>query len=514
MHVKRALISVSDKTGVAEFARALADLDVTILSTGGTYAHLEENGIPVVPVHDVTGFPEILDGRVKTLHPNIHGGILARRNHAEDVEQLAQHDIEPIDLVVVNLYPFAQTIQRPDATMDLAMENVDIGGPTMVRAAAKNHSDVVVVVNPQRYAEIAAALATESGVSADLRRVLAQEAFSHTAAYDATIAAYILGATDDWDLFPEELTLSFQKQEDLRYGENPHQKAALYSDIPMTRPSVIGADLLHGKPLSFNNVNDAAAAFDIAREFSEPVAVAVKHTNPCGVGVGANVLEAYLKAYDSDPTSIFGGIVAFNQTVDRAVAQEMAKIFLEVIIAPDFTTEALSVLTQKPSLRLLRTGPIESARPIWDVKRVRGGLLVQQSDDAPQDPSLWEVVTDRAPSAAELDNLWFGWRVVKHVKSNAVLLARDGQTVGIGAGQMNRILPTRMSIEQAQERAKGSCLASDAFFPFPDVVEAAATAGITAIVQPGGSKRDQDSIDAANAAGIAMVFTGMRHFKH
>lgn len=514
MSIKRALISVSDKSGIGRFARALASAGVTILSTGGTYEYLKKSGVPVTAVSDVTGFPEILGGRVKTLHPNIHGGILARRTLSEDMQSLADHEIKPIDMVVVNLYPFTQTIAQSGVTMDMAMEQVDIGGPTMVRAAAKNHKDVVVVVRPNRYEEIAQLVLDGADISPELRLELAAEAFGHTAAYDSAITSYLRQQIDGVSAFPQELTLSFQKSSDLRYGENPHQKAALYSESPSIRPSIVDADLLHGKPLSFNNVNDASAAFDIACEFTEPVAVAVKHTNPCGVGVGENLLEAYHRAYESDPTSIYGGIVAFNRPVDMDVSLELAKIFLEVIIAPDFTEAALGVLTQKPSLRLLRTGTVAPAHGALDLRRVRGGLLVQETDTLAEDPKAWQVVTNRAPTPVELDNLWFGWRVVKHVKSNAVLLARDGQTVGMGAGQMNRILPTRMSIEQAGERAKGSCLASDAFFPFPDVVQAAAAAGVTAIVQPGGSKRDQESIDAANEAGIAMVFTGVRHFKH
>lgn len=514
MHVKRALISVSNKEGIREFAGALADMGVTLLSTGGTYRHLQEAGIPVTQVSDVTGFPEILDGRVKTLHPKVHGGILARRGVSGDMESLDRHGIEPIDMVVVNLYPFRETVRRPDVTLEEAVEQIDIGGPTMVRAAAKNHRDVLVVVNPNRYQEIIEKLRAGEGIDQQYRLELAREAFAHTAAYDAAIASFLLERIEAEDTYPEELTVAFRKVMDLRYGENPHQPAALYSDVLAAEPSVVGAELLNGKPLSFNNVNDAAAAFDIACEFSEPVAVAVKHTNPCGVGIGRDPLEAYQRAYESDPTSIFGGIIAFNRTVDGAVAEEMVKIFLEVIIAPDYTDEALAILRQKPSLRLLRTGQADKGEGLWDMKRVRGGLLVQAADTLGEDPRNWKVVTERQPTEAELETLWFGWRVVKHVKSNAIVLVRDGQTVGIGAGQMNRILPTRMSIAQAGEKAKGSCLASDAFFPFPDVVQAAAEAGVTAIVQPGGSKRDQESIDAANEAGIAMLFTGIRHFKH
>lgn len=514
MRVQRALISVSDKTGVVELARRLARLGVTILSTGGTLRHLAEAGIPVTAVQEVTGFPEILGGRVKTLHPKIHGGILARRHVASDLDQLREHGIGPIDMVVVNLYPFAETAARPGVTPEEAMEQVDIGGPAMVRAAAKNYRDVVVVVSPERYGAVMELLEKEGDVPEDVRLALAAEAFAHTAAYDAAVANYLQGLRRDAPPFPERLVLSFVKEADVRYGENPHQRAALYRETPPVRPSIVGAELLHGKELSFNNVNDASAALEIVSEFDEPAAVAVKHTNPCGVAIGETLLEAYRKAHDADPTSIFGGIVALNRTVEADVAEELAKIFLEVIIAPDFTEEALAILTRKPSLRLLRTGPVKKVRGGWDLKRVRGGLLVQEGDDVEEDPRTWRVVTRRAPTEEELAALWFGWRVVKHVKSNAVLLARDGQTVGIGAGQMNRILPTRMSIAQAGEKAKGACLASDAFFPFPDVVEAAAAAGVTAIVQPGGSRRDQDSIDAADAHGIAMVFTGIRHFKH
>lgn len=517
MAVRTALISVSDKTGIAEFAAALNRLGVRIISTGGTARHLQEAGVPVVPVHEVTGFPEILGGRVKSLHPRIHGGILARRSVAEDMQQLAEHGIEGIDLVVVNLYPFRETVARPGVTMAEAMENVDIGGPAMLRAAAKNHADVTVVVRPERYQQVLEALESGGDVPETLRRTLAAEAFAHTAVYDAAIAAYLRAHLPEGDSpFPVELALPLEKIQDLRYGENPHQRAAFYRDALRGDGSGIpDAELLHGKPLSFNNVNDAAAALDIAREFEDvPVAVAVKHTNPCGVGTGATLLEAYRRAYEADPTSIFGGIVALNRPVDAETAAAMAEIFLEVIIAPSFSDEALAILTKKPSLRLLATGPLRRGGAGWDVKRVRGGLLVQEADEADDDPSTWKVVTNKAPTDKELEDLLFGWRVVKHVKSNAVLLAKDGMTVGIGAGQMNRILPTRMCIEQAGPRARGAVFASDAFFPFDDVVKAVAAAGVTAIVQPGGSKRDQDSIDAANAAGIAMVFTGVRHFKH
>lgn len=513
MRVKVALISVSDKSGVVEFARALVDMGVRILSTGGTARHLADAGIPVAAVQDVTGFPEMMEGRVKTLHPHIHGGILARRDVPGDMEDLARHGIEGIDLVAVNLYPFQQAVARPGVTLGEAMEQVDIGGPTMVRAAAKNHASVVVVVNPAHYQEIARELAATGDV-ADRER-LAAEAFAHTAEYDRAIADYFSRSQQAQQTpFPQRLDVAFTKVQDLRYGENPHQAAAFYRDADPEAPSIASAQLLHGKELSFNNVNDAAAALDIACEFDEPVAVAVKHTNPCGVGTGEGLVDAYRRAYDADPVSIFGGIVALNRTVEADVARLLAEIFLEVVIAPDYTEEALQILSQKPALRLLAVGPFAKSASGFDLKRVRGGLLVQERDLSAELPEIWRVVTKVRPPPEQLRDLYFGWRVVKHVKSNAVLLVRDRQTVGVGAGQMNRILPTRMSIEQAKERAKGSALASDAFFPFDDVVKAAAEAGVTAIVQPGGSKRDEDSIVAADAAGITMLFTGVRHFKH
>lgn len=516
---RRALISVSDKNGIVDFARALADLGYEILSTGGTLDLLRKHGVPAISVAEVTGFPEILDGRVKTLHPNIHGGILAVRDNAVHQEQLAAHGIAPIDLVAVNLYPFKATIAKPDVTFEEAIENIDIGGPSMVRAAAKNHRDVTVVVDAADYGTVLEELRQTGTVSEATRRRLAAKAFRHTAAYDALIADYLTEQAGETE--PEALTLTFEKVQSLRYGENPHQSAAFYR-LPLAEgPSVATARQLHGKELSYNNIQDADAALAIVREFDEPAVVAVKHTNPCGVGIGPDLYAAWEKAYSADPVSIFGGIVAVNRVVDQRTAEAMHQLFLEIILAPGFTDEALAILKQKKNIRLLELGDwsakaAKTARPAEgrQVRSVQGGLLVQSADVRRITADDLRVVTERAPSEAELEQLLFAWKVVKHVKSNAIVLAKDFQTVGVGAGQMNRVGAARIAIAQAGEKAKGAVLASDAFFPMPDTVEAAAEAGITAIIQPGGSIRDEDSIQAANRHGIAMVFTGVRHFKH
>ncbi len=512
---KRALISVSDKTGIVDFARELVQLGFQILSTGGTLKLLKEQDIPVTSVSEVTGFPEILDGRVKTLHPKIHGGILAIRGDASHMEQLAAHQIEPIDLVAVNLYPFKTTIAKPDVTFEEAIENIDIGGPSMVRAAAKNHQDVTVVVDAADYPRVIEEIRQGGTVSVATRRQLAAKAFRHTAAYDALIADYL--SREAGEEQPEWLTLTFEKVQSLRYGENPHQKAAFYR-LPLAGSgSVATARQLHGKELSYNNIQDADAALAIVREFVEPVVVAVKHTNPCGVGTGKDLFAAWQKAYEADPVSIFGGIIATNQVVDERTAEAMSQLFLEIILAPGFTEEAEAILKRKKNLRLLELGSLESGQSQtagWQVRSVQGGLLVQDSDTHRLTADNLRVVTERAPSEAELEQLFFAWKVVKHVKSNAIVLAARHQTVGVGAGQMNRVGAAWIAIEQAGEKAKGAVLASDAFFPMPDTVEAAAAAGITAIIQPGGSIRDEDSIQAANRHGIAMVFTGVRHFKH
>lgn len=511
--IKRALISVSDKTGLIPFAQGLAEQGIELISTGGTARALKDAGLTVKEVAEITGFPEILDGRVKTLHPRIHSGILAVRDKEEHQRQLEEHHITPIDLVVVNLYPFAETIARPDVTFEEAIENIDIGGPSMVRAAAKNHAYVTIVVDPADYEPVLAELKEKGQVSSELRRRLAAKAFRHTAGYDALIAQYL--SEQAGERFPERLTLTFDKAQTLRYGENPHQEAAFYQE-PLARQSGIAqAEQLHGKELSYNNINDADAALQLVREFEEPAVVAIKHTNPCGVGLGSTLAEAFQKAYEADPVSIFGGIIAVNRPVDQVVADRMAELFLEVIIAPDFTPEALARLTQKKNIRLLKLDVNGGENhQVQLVRSVTGGLLVQEADFGQLNKEGLKVVTQRVPSEAEWEQLFFAWKVVKHVKSNAIVLAKDGQTLGVGAGQMNRVGAARIAIEQAGTKAKGAVLASDAFFPMKDTVEEAAKAGISAIIQPGGSIRDEESIQEADRHGIAMVFTGMRHFKH
>ncbi|KYD26668.1 bifunctional phosphoribosylaminoimidazolecarboxamide formyltransferase/IMP cyclohydrolase [Geobacillus stearothermophilus] len=512
MTVKRALISVSNKEGIIPFAKQLAELGVDIISTGGTKRALEEAGVPVISISDVTGFPEILDGRVKTLHPAIHGGILAVRSDERHQAALKEHGIRPIDLVVVNLYPFQQTIAKPDVTLAEAIENIDIGGPTMVRAAAKNYADVAIVVDPADYPMVIEELKTTGSIQAKTRQQLAAKAFRHTAAYDAMIAEYLTGLAGEE--YPETLTVTYTKKQSLRYGENPHQSAAFYAKPLGAAFSIAKAAQLHGKELSYNNINDANAAINLIREFQEPAAAAIKHMNPCGVGVGATLLEAFTKAYEADPVSIFGGIVAVNREVDKETAERMHDIFLEIVIAPSFSDEALAILTKKKNIRLLT---LDFAAP--DVKEktlvsVNGGLLVQEADKYTLEDAEWNIVTKREPTEAEREQLRFAWKVVKHVKSNAIVLAKNGMTVGVGAGQMNRVGAANIAIEQAGEQAVGAVLASDAFFPMDDTVEAAAKAGITAIIQPGGSIRDADSIRKADEYGMAMVFTGVRHFKH
>jgi phosphoribosylaminoimidazolecarboxamide formyltransferase/IMP cyclohydrolase len=512
MAVKRALLSVSNKEGIVSLAKQLVELGVEIISTGGTKKTLEEAGVPVIGISEVTGFPEILDGRVKTLHPAIHGGLLAIRDNERHQAELHEHHITPIDLVVVNLYPFQQTIAKSDVTFAEAIENIDIGGPTMLRAAAKNHAYVTVVVDPADYDMVVQELKEHGDISTETKRKLAAKVFRHTAAYDALIAEYLTNKTGEE--YPETLTVTFEKKQALRYGENPHQTAAFYKKPLGASFSIAQATQLHGKELSYNNINDANAALQLVKEFTEPVAVAVKHMNPCGVGTGATIYEAFLKAYEADPISIFGGIIALNREVDKATAEKMHEIFLEIVIAPSFSDEALAILTQKKNIRLLT---VDFAAPKTKEKMlvsVQGGLLVQEVDTHTLDDAELKVVTKREPTEEEWKQLQFAWKVVKHVKSNAIVLAKDGMTIGVGAGQMNRVGAAKIAIEQAGEKTNGAVLASDAFFPMDDTVEAAAKAGITAIIQPGGSIRDADSIRKADEYGIAMVFTGIRHFKH
>ena len=518
--VRRALLSVSDKTGIVEFARELTEHGVELLSTGGTFRLLQENAIAVKEVSEHTGFPEIMDGRVKTLHPKIHGGILARRGQDDTV--MVENDITPIDMVVVNLYPFAATVAKPDCTLEEAIENIDIGGPTMVRACAKNHAYTTIVVNSSDYARVLGELAAQDGhVSRATRFDLAVKAFEHTAGYDGAIADYLGRKVSTADeAFPRTFNLQLDKKQDMRYGENPHQQAAFYVDPQASEPSVATAKMLQGKPLSYNNVADTDAAFECVKAFSETACVIVKHANPCGVAIGATALSAYDKAFATDPTSAFGGIIAFNTPLDAETAQAIIdRQFVEVIIAPGVSDKAAAIVANKQNVRLLDVSahwPGEQ-QPAWDFKRVNGGLLVQERDDGMVTRDDLTVVSQRAPSEQELRDLAFAWRVAKFVKSNAIVYAKEGQTVGVGAGQMSRVYSAKIAgIKAADEglSVPGSVMASDAFFPFRDGIDAAAAAGITAVIQPGGSMRDQEVIDAANEAGIAMVFTGMRHFRH
>lgn len=513
MAVKRALISVSNKAGVIEFARGLAELGVEIVSTGGTAKALREAGVPVTYISDVTGFPEILDGRVKTLHPAVHGGILALRT-SEHLEQLAKHDITPIDLVAVNLYPFRETIAKAGVTLAEAIENIDIGGPTMLRSAAKNYENVLVIVNPQRYNEVLEAL-RQGEDGRELRMALAREAFAHTASYDTAITAYLSGLGEGAELFPPTLGISLERAQVLRYGENPHQQASFYRDTTITGPCTGNAVQLWGKELSYNNILDINSAFELVREFIEPAAVIVKHNNPCGCAVSAQLKDAYLKALEGDPVSAYGGIIALNRVVDTATAQEMARLFVEAIIAPGYNDDALEILKKKANLRLLATGELTGqTSDRLDMRRVNGGLLVQEFDrEVLKLPEL-KTVTKRIPSQDEMDELIFAMTVVKHVKSNAIVLTKGRQLIGVGAGQMNRVGSCRIALTQAGDKAAGAVMGSDAFFPFNDTVLEAAGAGIAAIIQPGGSIRDEESIKACDEHGMAMVFTGMRHFKH
>jgi phosphoribosylaminoimidazolecarboxamide formyltransferase/IMP cyclohydrolase len=514
--IERALISVSDKRGVVEFAQQLAKAGVEILSTGGTAKALREAGLTVIDVSEYTGSPEVMDGRVKTLHPRVHGGLLMRDN-ASDRKELAGLGGKPIDLVVVNLYPFEATVAR-GAEHDEVIENIDIGGPSMLRSSAKNHARVTVVVDPDDYASVASALPEAPALAT--RAKLAAKAFTHTAAYDGAIAGYLTSLEDDGKRtpFPGTLTLQFQKAYGLRYGENPHQSGAFYVERN-ARPGTLAASEslgAGGKELSFNNLVDCEAALDAVREFAEPAAVVVKHTNPCGVAQASTLVEAYRTAREADALSAFGGIVALNRPVDAATAKVLAETFLECIVAPSYAPEALEVLKAKKNLRLLATGawlPAEYEELTW--KRVGGGLVVQDRDGtATSDVAKARVVTKRAPTPAELASLEFAWRVCKHVKSNAIVYAKGLRTVGVGAGQMSRVVSVEIANKKAGDEARGAVLASDAFFPFPDGLEAAAAAGITAAVQPGGSVKDEDVIAAADKAGIAMIFTGVRHFRH
>ena len=549
--IRRALLSVSDKTGLVDLARTLATFGVELISTGGTHKALAAAGLTVRDISEVTGFPEILDGRVKTLHPRVHGGILAIRDNPKHQQTLKEHDIGPIDLVVCNLYPFAATLQKPESTHEDIVENIDIGGPSMVRSAAKNYHDVAVVTDPLQYPVVIDEMKRQQGsLTLATRELLAAAAFAHTAGYDRAIAGYfaqasggrqpsvqtIAGSTPGMEPLSERLELTFNKLQGLRYGENPHQNAAFYAEPGIRRACIATAKVLHGKELSYNNILDLDSALNLVREFSAPTAVVLKHNNPCGAASADALVTAFTRAWDGDPLSAFGGILGFNREVDEATAQQITEPgrFVECVIAPSFSDAAFQLLTTRPtwkkSVRLLTTGPLAEdagtppanaggspnteGSPLLDYRRVDGGLLVQTRDTPADDFAQAKVVTQRTPTPEEMDDLRFAWIVAKHVKSNAIVLARDRMILGVGAGQMSRIDSVHLSVRKAGQRAAGSVLASDAFFPFRDNIDEAARAGIRAIVQPGGSVRDQDSIDACNQHGLAMVVTGVRHFRH
>ncbi len=508
----RAILSVSDKTGLVPFAQSLAELGWELVSTGGTKKALAEGGVPVKGISEITGFPEIMDGRVKTLHPAVHGGILARRDVPEHLEQLVAQGFERIDLVVVNLYPFFKTVTGGDVDMQTALENIDIGGPAMIRASAKNFPDVIVVVDPADYDTVLEKL--RAGEVGDItRRRLAQKAFQHVASYDTAIAEYLHSPEDE--AFPQHLTVALEKVADLRYGENPHQAAAFYRDVSVDPGEPFGvttATQLHGKELSYNNILDADAAWRAASAFTGQAIAIVKHNNPCGLAVHDDQVTAYERALAGDPVSAFGGIVAVNRPLTAATAEVMAKTFYEIVIAPDFEPAALDLLQKKRDLRILRLA--DSREPRWDYRRVSGGLLVQDADTLDDDALELKVVSNRQPTGQELSDLRFAWKAAKLVKSNAIVFAKDNRLVGMGAGQPNRLVSVHLAARAAGDEAKGCVLASDAFFPFADGIKLGIEAGVTAVIQPGGSIRDQEVIDAANEAGIAMVFTGHRHFRH
>jgi phosphoribosylaminoimidazolecarboxamide formyltransferase/IMP cyclohydrolase len=512
--IERALISVSDKTGIIDLAHGLAARAVEIISTGGTARAIREAGIAVTPVEQVTGFPEMMDGRVKTLHPKIHGGLLALRDNPAHLAALQEHGITPIDLLVVNLYPFEATTARPDCTFEDAIENIDIGGPAMLRSAAKNHRDVAVVVDPADYPVVLDELTREGDVQDATRRRLARKVFAHTSRYDGLIADYLAAATDH-DPLPEQLTLRFQRRDTLRYGENPHQSGAVYVEPGYAAPCVARGKVLQGKAMSYNNYQDANSALELVRELPPISCAIIKHNNPCGAATAATVAEAYDQAKECDPISAFGGVVAVNQVIDGRAAHAIAEIFTEVIIAPGFDPAAREVFAAKKNLRLLEVGPLgNSPSPGLDYKRIVGGLILQDRDLGTLEQCALKVVTQRAPTNDEMAALRFAWVVCKHVKSNAIILTRADRTIGIGAGQMSRVDSTRLAAMKAASDTKGCALASDAFFPFRDGIDAAAEAGATSIIQPGGSIRDAEVIAAADEHGMAMVFTGMRHFRH
>lgn len=520
--IKQALLSVSDKSGIVEFAKSLSELGVSLLSTGGTAKLLAEAGLPVTEVADYTGFPEMLDGRVKTLHPKVHGGLLARRDLPEHMAALGEHAIPTIDLLVVNLYPFVQTVAKEECSLEDAIENIDIGGPAMLRSAAKNHRDVTVIIDPADYATVLGEMrASGNTVSYTTKFKLATKVFAHTSQYDGAITNYLTSLTEALDhktrnAYPGTFNLAFSKVQDLRYGENPHQSAAFYRDLAAPAGSLANYQQLQGKELSYNNIADSDAAWECVKTFHVPACVIVKHANPCGVAIGANAHEAYSKAFKTDPTSAFGGIIAFNVEVDEAAALEVAKQFVEVLMAPSFSAAAKQIFAAKQNVRLLQLD-LGDGHNAYDLKRVGGGLLVQSLDGKNVQPDELRVVTKRQPSAKEMDDLLFAWRVAKYVKSNAIVFCGDGMTLGVGAGQMSRVDSARIASIKAQNAGlslAGSAVASDAFFPFRDGLDVVVNAGATCVIQPGGSMRDDEVVAAADEQNVAMVLTGTRHFRH
>lgn len=509
--MKRALISVSDKTGLIDFAKELVGLGYEIISTGGTKKSLEAEGISTIGISEITNFPEIMDGRVKTLHPNVHGALLCVRDNPDHVKQLEELNIDYIDMVVVNLYPFKATIMKDGVSHEEIIENIDIGGPSMLRSASKNYASIPVIVDPNDYSQIIKELKENGETCLVTREFLAAKVFRHTAAYDTIIAQYLTNKCGE--KFPENYTVTYEKVQDLRYGENPHQEAAFYKTYNPSY-SIANAKQLHGKELSYNNIQDANACIEVLKDFDAPCAVGMKHMNPCGVGIGETIDEAWDKAYEADSTSIFGGIVSFNREIDVVTAEKLSQIFLEIIIAPSYTDAAFEILSKKKNIRLLQLDTTLEVNNKLKVTNVNDGLLVQDADLDEINVEDFTYPTNRKPSDDEMKQLLMAWKVVKHVKSNAIVLVKDSMTIGVGAGQMNRVGAAKIAIEQAGEKCKGSVMGSDAFFPMPDTVEACVEAGITAIIQPGGSIKDQLSIDVCNEHNIAMVFTGKRHFKH
>jgi phosphoribosylaminoimidazolecarboxamide formyltransferase/IMP cyclohydrolase len=509
------MISVSDKTGVVDLAKQLTELGIELISTGGTAKLLAQEGIPVMEASEVTGFPECLDGRVKTLHPKIHGGILAIRDNPAHMEKIKELGIQPIDYIIINLYPFKETVMKPGVSFETCIENIDIGGPSMLRAAAKNHHDVTVVTDPMDYALIIDEIRQFGHTTPQTRFNLAKKVFEHTAAYDTLIADYFLSQSGD-SVLPDKLTFTYEKIAEMRYGENPHQKAAFYKTAVPVEGSLATAEQLNGKELSYNNIADTDACISLLKEFDEPTVVAVKHANPCGVGSADTVFDAWTKAFESDQVSIYGGIVSVNREIDEKTAEAMSKVFLEVIVAPSYSKEAQEILMKKKNLRILLL-PAVSVKPPKsekEFKKVIGGILVQDSDSDIFEPNAWSIMTEAKPGKDQIDDLVFGMKVVKHVKSNAIVLIKNKQTIGIGPGQPNRVTSAEIAIKNAKGNCDGAILASDAFFPFSDTVETAIKAGVMAIIQPGGSIHDDESIAACNKNGIPMVATGMRHFKH